>query len=361
MSQKRYFQCLFSSILILVLVAISPVTAATNKAKKADSSEVRIFLVAERHAEPAIVQKELELWQNFYNQGMRHLFIESGYCSTQLLNKWMHEENDEILMMIYDNIEGTLAHAQCTLDFYHSIKTNMPETIFHGIDVEHQYKTTGLIYLEQLRAEGLENSEEYKLSTENFTQGSNYYSFDSDSYREECMTQNFIREFDSLPDGEKIMAIFGGAHIITDKNYLSGKNMTCQLESHYKKTLGKIFSKTDLRNIHSDRPSLGTETFIIKGKTYTASYFGEQNISSWSKNYDSRKFWRIENCGSDFDNYHRTFEWLPESNYPTAIQKGDVFRIEYTKKDGTKEIKYYRSDGKVDKKYGQLTHFIFGE
>ena len=35
---------------------------------------------------------------------------------------------------------------------------------------------------------------------------------------------------------------------------------------------------------------------------------------------------------------------LPYDNYPIPIEAGQVFVIDYTRKDGTSERKYYRSD-----------------
>ena len=42
-----------------------------------------IYLYGETHGVEAILDKELELWNEYYyhNNGFRHLFIEFGYCS----------------------------------------------------------------------------------------------------------------------------------------------------------------------------------------------------------------------------------------------------------------------------------------
>ena len=73
------------------------------------------------------LDKEFELWKYHYEQnGMRDLFIETEYYTAQMLNIWLQEPDDEILNVIYNNNEGTLAHTQAQLDFYRKIKEECP-------------------------------------------------------------------------------------------------------------------------------------------------------------------------------------------------------------------------------------------
>ena len=52
---------------------------------------------------------------------------------------------------------------------------------------------------------------------------------------------------------------------------------------------------------------LATETITVNGKRYTASYFGEEDISKIS-GYKTRKFWRLENAYQDFKDLPTTGE-----------------------------------------------------
>lgn len=80
------------------------------------------------------------------------------------------------------------------------------------------------------------------------------------------------------------------------------------------------------------------ERAAASGKGYLASYFGEVDISSWSEDYTSREFWRLEGAGSEFDGLETT-NWLPETNYPMDIALGQVFVIEYhLVGDGTRQV-----------------------
>ena len=91
-----------------------------------------------------------------------------------------------------------------------------------------------------------------------------------------------------------------------------------------------------------------TERIMVDGKEYSASYFGEQDMSYWSDYATKREFWRLENVGNEFANCKKFREVLPYNNYPPMdIQIGQVFVVDYHKFDGTIDRKYYIADGTV--------------
>ena len=61
----------------------------------------------------------------------------------------------------------------------------------------------------------------------------------------------------------------------------------------------------------------------------------------------------VEMCIRD-----RGSDVLPYNNYPIPIEAGQVFAIDYNRKDGTSERKYYRSDGEVWNGMDCTTEFI---
>ena len=87
------------------------------------------------------------------------------------------------------------------------------------------------------------------------------------------------------------------------------------------------------------------DTLQIKGKEYTASYFGKMDLSAIFPDYQYREFWRLENAYNDFKDCPTTGNVLPYNNYPMEIEKGQVFVIEYTKTDGSVIREYHRADG----------------
>ena len=321
--------------------ANSPEAQASMQPEPESPEQGEIYLYGEEHSNERLLAIELELWQGYYEDGMRHLFIEYGYANAQLLNLWLRAEDDEILEDFYQKSAGTQGHSKYTFDWFRSIKETCPETVFHGTDVD-RLAQTGFSgqYLDYLEENGLQDSEEYALAVQGMTQADEYYrlgrtdAIAAARYRERMMAENFIRERDTIP-GEDIMGIYGAAHVRPgDNTYLGGEgeNMADMLIEAY----GETLHTDDL----TQRP-LRTDTLMVNGKEYQASYYGEVDISDWSEDYVSREFWRLEDAGSDFDGLEPT-GWLPESNYPMEIETGQAFVIKYHRADGGSEQRVLR-------------------
>lgn len=191
------------------------------------------------------MKRELALWKQHYQEdGMRDLFIEMPCYTAAFLNLWMRADDDELFDLLYQDWDGTAAHTQRTYDFYRQIKEECPDTVFHGVDVGHQFDTTGARYLAYLCENGFdEDSDEYRLTTEAIAQGENYYRERDHVYRENMMVENFIREYEAL-DGASIMGIFGSAHIGIDAMNTTGEIpcMANQLNERY----GDVLHTEDL-------------------------------------------------------------------------------------------------------------------
>lgn len=335
----------FKPVLILImLLALSVCLDRTEEdvIEPSPKNSGEIYLFGELHSIEKILDKELALWHEYYHDNnMRHLFIEGPYYTAAFLNIWMQSEGDEILEDIYDDWIGTLSHSPHTKEFYKKIKINYPETIFHGTDVGHQYHTTGERFLRYLENNNLEGSQQYLLAQEAIEQGKHYYKDYDNVYRENKMAENFIREFDSLKD-ESIMGIYGGAHTGLDAMDYSTGSVPCmanQLKAHYGDS---VYSES----IVWYEP-YRVDVITINEKSYEASYFGKEDLTGWSKDYTYREFWRLENAYDDFKDSPKTGNVLPYNNYSILIEAGQVFIIDYAKKDGSVIRQYHRSDGYI--------------
>lgn len=102
------------------------------------------------------------------------------------------------------------------------------------------------------------------------------------------------------------------------------------------------------------------DTIEINGKKYKASYFGKQDME-WSEDYDYREFWRIEDAYGNFKNNQITTQVLPYNNFPIPVNTGEVFIIDYTKKDGSVERRYNRSDGTFWNDLATTVEFLLEE
>ncbi|WP_342561387.1 hypothetical protein NST84_17140 [Paenibacillus sp. FSL R7-0345] len=315
---------------------------ATIVAAQASGS---IYLYGEAHGVAKILDKEFDIWSEYYhNEGMRHLFVELSYFTAEYLNVWMLSDNDDILDEIYEDWKGSPSYNPDTKNFYKQIKSECPETIFHGTDVGHQYDSTGSLFLSYLEANGLTESEEYTLTKEAIQQGRLYYKNDDNEYRENKMTENFIREVDKLGN-ESIMGIYGSAHTVLDGIAYGTDSLPCMANQLRERYGENIFSE-DLSWMTKDIEPSRVDYITLKGKEYAASYFGKQDLTGF-KDYDHLEFWRLENAYEDVKTLPLVENYLPYDNYPMLIETGQVFVIDCYKTDGSVEREYYLSGGQV--------------
>ena len=306
-----------------------------------------IRLYGEEHGVKDILDEELRLWTEAYDRGARHLFIEYPYYTAELLNLWMAAEDDELLEGIYADWMDTQAYNKDVKTFYQQIKADCPGTVFHGTDVGHQYQSTGERYLNLLRESGREDSEEYQLAQACVEQGRSYYAAGNVLYREKCMVQNFIRALDAL-EGEEVMGFYGAAHIGTAPFSYDGQTVHSTMAAQLLERYGERLHLTDLSALAvPDLKPERTGSIQVGEKVYEASCFGQVDISSWSEVYLCREFWRLEGAYEDLQDAPRTGNVLPYNNYPTRVEEGQVYVIDYTRRDGTAERQYFISDGTV--------------
>lgn len=348
-------------LLALCLTACAPANEETTASSQTEPEAAgTVYLYGEEHANEKMIEQELEHWEELYAAGARDLFLEDGYASAQLLNQWMQAEDDTHLNEHFKAVQGTMGGSEVYRTFYKQIKQNCPETVFHGTDIEHMYRSLGYQYLTYLTAEGKKDSPEYAQALESIQQAKRYYSYsyagkeaEADVYRENCMAENFMRELDAL-DAEKntdVMGIYGAVHTALDgMNYEDG-TVPCMANQLYQKYGERIVSK-DLRISLKDLPEettpvMGEKTLTIAGKTYTAIYLGEEDIAAWAGEAAGRRFWRVEDAYADFTAQPRDNDVLPYNSYPVPVQEGQAFALEYLFKDGTTEWMYYAADGTV--------------
>lgn len=330
----KIYRILAAVLLMSLLVGCGP--------KAASSACGEVFLYGEIHGCEVIMEKELELWKDCYEDGCRHLFLEVPYYTAGLLNCWMLDENDKILEALYADWEGTQIHTKDVLAFYRKIKDTCPETIFHGTDVGHQWDTTGERYLNYLEHEGKKDSEEWKRTETIIGQGQKYYVEGQDSvYREQCMADNFTWEIDNL-NGKNVMGIYGSVHIS-----LSG---TVDSEGKIPFMAGKLRERYG-EAIHTEDLSwlaayVGTKEVEIAGREYEADAF-YQDLRGYFENYSGRYFFRLKNVGEEFDQWNRSGNVLPYGNYPMVVEEGQVFLVELIGTDGSVISGIYRADGTV--------------
>lgn len=304
----------------------------------------QIYLYGEQHGVKKILDGELELWYKYYHdEKMRHLFVEYPYYTAEFLNLWMKTDSDEIIDALYNDWEGSLSHNPDIKEFLKQIKIKCPETVFHGTDVGHQYETTGERFLQALRDNKQEKSEQYKRAQANIEQGKYYYDHSDGAYRENKMAENFIYEFDKL-SGTSVMGIYGSAHIWLEAADAT-QTVAC-MATQLKKRYGDSIHSEDLSGLAKIIEPEKVAVIAVGEKEYKASYFGKEDLTGF-RDFAYREFWRLENAYNDFRDMPEAGDSLPNNNYPMQIETGQVFVIDYAKTDGSVERLYYRSDGNL--------------
>ena len=208
-----------------------------------DSTTIRLY--GEFHGVKTYYDAEFDLWKDLYDRGYRDLFVELPYYTGEFLNVWMQEDDNAVLDQAYEELSGSASHNEYYYQFLLDIKTNCPETVFHGIDVGHQNATTGARYLVYLEENGLKDSPEYAKAVENIKQGEDFYAdpsvYDGLSLiREDYMVANFIEEYETT-DG-RVMGIFGSDHTRPDKPYF----LFCKLREQYGSNISTVRISTVL-------------------------------------------------------------------------------------------------------------------
>jgi len=333
----------------LALATLIIATACASIEIRTERSTGQIFLYGEAHGVERIINRQLEIWYEYYhNQNMRHMFIEFGFFTAEFLNMWMQADNDDILYELFDDWAGTLAHSPYVLMFYRTIKREFPETIFHGVDVGHQYWSTGERFLQYLRDNNMQGTERYLLTLEAIEQGEksqeNFRRTQGHGFRVTAMVENFIRAFDRLGD-QNVMGIFGASHTrlgfydYSVTRLLDIPTLAERLRERY----GDSLHTTDLIWLTLPTDPIRVDTISINNVDYEASYFGTDFTAF--RDIVSRSFWRLENAYDDFSGKPTNGYWLPFDNYPMWVEMNQVFIVDVTFTDGTVLRVFYRSDG----------------
>ena len=235
-------------LIFAMLIAISACQNNTTENKAEDNMPSKIYLYGEEHGVEDDTNKEFILWKDYYdNEGMRNLFLEVPNFVAGYLNRWMDEDDDQILEILRDQYKYAQGNK---LKYYgtllRSIKKECPETVFYGTDISEFNDSLGLGYLKLLDKN--KDKTEIDRVKEVMDQGDRrdayikeYKENQEDTrlariadYREQMLVENFIYEFDNLED-KRIMGIYGAYHVTNPEKIQMGEAeiMADQLKSHY--------------------------------------------------------------------------------------------------------------------------------
>jgi len=336
--------CIYLSVATLIFLFAGCNNNSTDSNNiELEQSTGQIFLYGERHGVAQIMDRQLEIWGEYYNNyNMRHLFVEFGFFTAEFLNLWMQSDNDDILYELFDDWAGTAFHIPHTLVFFRTIKNDFPETIFHGTDVGHQFNTVGKRFLQHLIDNNLQGTEQYLLTLESIEQGEHWQNTRDLEFRITTKTENFIRAFDRLVD-QNVMGIYGSTH--TNLGFINAHGLTNvpTMAERLRERYGEALNTESLSWMAAIISPIRIDTIIINDVSYEASYFGTN--TTVINNIVSRSFWRLENAYDDFKDNPTTGNVMPFDNFPMLIEIGQVFIVDLTFTDGSVMRLFHRSDG----------------
>jgi len=337
-----------SSIIVLIVLIVLILAGCSGQTEEKSYSG-QVYLYGEFHGDKEILEREFEIWEEYYRNGMRHLFLETSYFTSEYLNKWMSEEDDKILNEIYSDWGGTQSQNEESIRFFKRIKESCPETVFHGTDIGHQFDSTGERYLRYLESLNPVNSDKLRKTQDSIEQGVKYYQLkkinlsNGNVYRENMMAMNFIRELEDL-DNQDIMGIYGRSHTGLDEKDFH--NLVPSMANQLSHILTRPIQSIDLTYLARDTVPEKVTEVSINGNEYTASFFGEHDLRGCVDDMESGEYWRLENAYDDFQKYKKTGDFLPYDRYPMRIEVGEVFMIDYIHLDGRLEKMFYISNGR---------------
>jgi len=343
MFMKQYPKSWINKKVFLLVLALSiTATACASIETRMEKSTGQIFLYGEIHGVPRILNKQLEIWRNYYhNRNMRHMFIEFPYFTAEFLNMWMQSENDDILYKLFDDWVGSCWHSPHVLMFFKTIKNDFPETIFHGVDILVWHAPTGIRFLQHLKDNNMQGTEQYLMTLETLKQGERFYdqgNFDFE-FRVTAMTENFIRAFDRLGD-QNVMGIFGKAHISLGYRVLGLPDIPT-LAERLRERYGDSVHAMDLAWLTLLIDPIKIDIISLNGVDYEVSYFG--TCSAIFRDVVLRSFWRLENAYDDFSGSPTNGDWIPFNDYPMVIKMNQVIIVDFMFTDGSIERVFFRS------------------
>lgn len=355
--RRKYFLLPICIVVVSFVLGLGGCGHQEDKKTEEITKPDGIYLYGEIHVNTNIMKKELELWGEYYDKGMRDLFVELPYFDAQIMNIWMQSDNDDIFDMFFQNSQGTAGGTPEYQNFWKKLKRDYPETILHGTDIGHEYATTGQWYLNYLEEHGQKDSEEYRKTQENIEQGKYYYDhYEDDPYRENKMVENFVEEYETLGD-IPVMGIYGDAHTDIDAmDYMTG-TVPCMANQLHEKYGDKLHTES-LKEYAWITEPLKTETIEVDGKDYKADYFGKSSTFSDQDGWHSMKCWRLEEAYQDFKEAPLSGEMWDQESFPMKLKAKQVYVVEINHNDGTVERKYFRTDPNSFKKMGYVKEFM---
>lgn len=296
-----------------------------------------VYLYGEDHDIKPIYNEELNILRDYYKKGGRNYFLEYPHYCAQYFNLWMKSDNDEYLNKMFDFFKeyGNYDY-DYTIEFYKTIKKEMNDIKFYGVDVGHAYDRIGKDYLKLAKEKG--DKKDIELTERAIEQGKNFYGKEkvdhlkASEYRDKMMAENFMDTYNRTKGD--VIGFFGLAHI-NGVGYVNDY-MTKIIQDKIKNlhTVNLLKSK--------NLKPISTEKITYNGREFEADYYGI--ISHKYSTYPHEKLYRIKD--KEYFKDFTTIGYNQSFPYNFSFEKGDIILTrQYNDKDQEDVVVRVRSDG----------------
>ena len=138
-TEKKTGRWKYAAIVLIVTLLVGLFWSYVKNGPKGE-----IYLYGEEHSKQSILDKELSIWGEYYEKGMRDLFVEFPYTDAQFLNLWMQANDDELLDLQFKDWGGTEGGTEVMKNFLKQINDDGQEIEFNVIE---QTTIAGQTYL----------------------------------------------------------------------------------------------------------------------------------------------------------------------------------------------------------------------
>ena len=306
----------------------------------------QVLIVGEDHLSTSHKTAEFLLWQQYYGQGWRHLVLETGSPTAYLLNQWMKAKDDKLLDLVYSNLNHTAAGKNPAYKtFLQEVKATCPETIFAGIDVEHQQASTGQEALKYLEAHG-GTAEQKALLLHGLGQGQQYLALQSQgledkakAYREEQLTANMVTLRERLGEAD-LMVILGYLHL--EPQIADGlSTVTARLRSLW---------GNDLQTVWASQIQMPEEQVVLSwdGQKTTAQRYPTTPVPSLFGGQAKRTFYSLADATPHGELPYGPDE-LTAHNFPYPLQPNTMHLIRYDMHGFSFFVAYFSADSQTSR------------
>ena len=342
-------------ILLLSIAILASLLIIIQRASARSAVRGQLFLYGEVHGLDTHTNKLFYRWQYYYTfHGLRNLFLEAPVSYAGFLNIWMTESHDYTLEALFYDIRHTHGHTDAMKKFYQRIKHELPETIFHGIDIDVLYSTLGARFVEHLAFNGIIGTELNQSVLRNISQGRRFFSVYNLSHmaRIRMMTENIVNALSEL-DGEGAMGILGVAHVAFDYYYSvlgGGATIAHRIRSETRINV----TSTDLRQLIDGEPA----RISLAGTMYYASHHGKVLlVPTTAAPIVSFEYWRVYGAYEDLRGRPVTGHTWPVTPMPMLVDEGDIVVVLFTMTDGYEGMWYFRISGEREQGMEVATGF----